>query len=203
MISDERLKIISIERTNQGKGMTAFYGDRGMVDDIIDNNVLTRWDTALNIVINKPHAVDKRIAGQQNIATFKHRLPQGCDLHIFDSLDTEVIGHGESEDIKNGIVKILDNQVSKNRVEATIIVQKLISKKGDSHSYHIVIRNGTVAQFHPVSARDNGPYRLTLCHSKENWAAAGAGVPFNDKLNVKIETSERCGAAQCQWIRHR
>ena len=169
---------------------------------MIEANIKTKWDSALNIVINKPHAVDKRLAGQQNIVTFQHRLSLDIDLNIFDSLDTEILAHGDAEDIKNRIVKILDHPESENNsVEATIIVQKLISKKGDNHCYQIVIRHGTEAQFHPLSSRDNGPYKLTLLCDIKNQT--GDSVSFDDQHIVKIETSDKCGAAQSQWIKHR
>ena len=130
------------------------------------------WAAALDIVVSKPHSVDKRLAGQETIATFRgvETLSDSEFLLDHTHLATLVRECFKGDDLKNKLSSVFLSDTCIDGAESgagdgvpEITLQKMISRKDKLGNYfQLVVRLCDTIQFIPLNTVDNGTYQLKL-----------------------------------------
>ena len=165
------------------------------------------WMAALNIVIYKPHSVDKRLAGQVEMDVWDGGLGEelcGKEGILSEEVLGKIIEHivREDKDVKV-LEKVLGMSKFSNEMNTTVILQKLVARTDKISSYYqVVVIQGDVVEFVPLNVKTNGRYRLQLlekCESSEDKIVINLG----DKACVSCTHSRTCSAQQVVWLRER
>ena len=178
-----------------------------------DNIDPDSWEAAVNIVISKPHSVDKRLAGQETLSSAILETSEdrevNCDIFLLNPNYVEK--HFSSCEKDEDVVRTFSSKFNVNEKDfqlreqknIILILQKLISRKDKvNHFYQIVAKLGNIVQFLPLNAADNRSYQIGLQTTKDekNWDQV---EPANDDYNVGINISPDCGPRQSDWVRQR
>ena len=165
------------------------------------------WSNALNIVITKPHSVDKRLAGQETLLSFKQNIPSDQELKKLQQVLTDILsdaGNLQDENLSSKLSeKICNSDI--NTEKAQYHIQKLVSRKGGDLSYQLVIRYDDTVTFVPIKSKDSGVFSLTLINRLDSTEPPSDCdvVEHSDQHQVIVKTSQECGRSQCVWIKNR
>ena len=174
------------------------------------------WAAALDIVVSKPHSVDKRLAGQETIATFRGVDTESDSEFLLDHthLATLVRKCLTGDDLKNKLSSVFLSDMRSDVAEngeadsaPEITLQKMISRKDKLGNYfQLVVRLCDTIQFIPLNTVDNGTYQLKLKSisvDKEDAKESTTAIRVDDKYCVEVRLSEECGPKQAEWVRGR
>ena len=158
------------------------------------------WRSALEIVISKPHAVDKRLAGQQTIESYEGTLPTSQSEFLVDQRLVKSLEINEkSESLARQFSK--SNQSNKS---CEVILQKLISRNERiSHYHQVVVKHKDCVQFIPLtSAEGSGMFQLELVSDSavQSVGETERLLAASEGLSVLVRLSEDCGASQRSWV---
>ena len=112
------------------------------------------WRSALEIVISKPHTVDKRLAGQKTVETYQGPLPSFESSNFL--LDREFVNNLDISDSGDSLAKQFATSGQSDQ-SGEVIVQKLISRTERMPHYHqVVVKQGSAVQFIPLTSNSTG-----------------------------------------------
>jgi len=166
------------------------------------------WMAALNIVIYKPHSVDKRLAGQVELDVWDGRLGETqCREEgiLSEEVLSSIIEHTvrEDDDVKV-LEKVLGMSKLSDEMNTTVILQKLVARTDKINSYYqVVVIQGDVVEFVPLNVRTSGRFRLELLEKVEDGDKNKIVVTLGDKFCVACTHARTCGAQQVVWLRER
>ena len=168
------------------------------------------WRAALEIVISKPHTVDKRLAGQQTVGTYKGPLP-GSESNFL--VDREFVNNLDISDAGESLAK---HFATSNLTDQSgeVILQKLISRSERMSHYHqVVVKQSNTVQFIPLtSTGGSGMFQLELISDSSAEAVAFsptekvevvAGGDGGEGFSVLLRLAGDCGDTQSSWVRER
>ena len=174
------------------------------------------WRGALNIVISKPHSVDKRLAGQETLASAGIESSEDseltCDKFLLNPnyLEKHFSSCENDEEVVRAFsfkLEMTEDENHKNdQKKIFIILQKLISRKDNfDHFYQIVAKFENIVQFIPLNTTDSRSYQIGLqqaANSAESqiWEHV---VPVNDDFHVGVTLAPDSGRKQSDWVRER
>ena len=168
------------------------------------------WRSALEIVISKPHTVDKRLAGQKTVGTYQGPLPSSESNFL---LDREFVNNLDISDSGESLAKQFATSGQSDQ-SGEVIVQKLISRTERMPHYHqVVVKQGSAVQFIPLTSNStggSGMFQLELIsdssakeeapsQSERVEVVAGGGQGFS----VLLRLAGDCGESQTAWVRER
>ena len=162
------------------------------------------WLAAMDIVVTKPHSVDKRLAGQETVDSFEYELSLKdgflCGFNFKD------LKYSDEEDIVKGISEKFSEFHSVNGSRVNILLQKLILRKEHSESYYqLVLRHENIVQFIPLNAASSEMYQIELHKADLKVDTNECDIINSDCDNFKIigRVSENCSPRQVDWIKQR
>ena len=169
------------------------------------------WLAALDIVISKPHTVDKRLAGQQTVGAYQGPLP--CSESNF-LVEREFVNNLVISDSGDSLAKQLKVAGPQSDQSGEVILQKLISRSERMSHYHqVVVKQNSSVQFIPLNsnpAGGSGMFQLELISDSSAEAAASSETERvevvaggQEGLSVLLRLAPDCGESQTGWIRER
>ena len=139
------------------------------------------WISALDIAVQKPHSVDKRLAGATNIASWRGDTGGGVELVTDEML----------QDIKSKLANgTLEDSLGEGKGGIVFMVQRVIGRNERTATYHqlVAVRDGRQAEWWPLDADSD---------------SVGWGVVLEEGGKVVGRLGKGVGEQQAAWVRDR
>lgn len=151
------------------------------------------WVAALNIVVHKPHSVDKRLAGQVELEVWTGAIEGGSlPVQTIDKIHqllkerkqdilTKVLGEAKVEDSEQETV--------------TVRLQRMVGRNLERvASFHqVVIISGTRAEWHPLGSEDSVAFMVELSREESGDKVVASMVPGAGKMQRRWVTDRLVG----------
>ena len=167
------------------------------------------WEAALDIVIHKPHSVDKRLAGQVELEVWEGEWKERENGWVLGEETVNKISGllGEEKELRVLQEVLGEREIGKGK-DVKVILQKLIGRSERfSSCYQLVVKRKDMVEFIPLNAEDSQKYRLELVDEgaaiEEESSTDVDIVKVGDKLCVVSTMSSTCSAQQRVWVRER
>ena len=117
------------------------------------------WEAALDIVIHKPHSVDKRLAGQVELEVWEGEWVEREDENEWvlgeDNVSKIIEMLGEEKEVKVLQDVLGGRETGSGKVVIKVILQKLIGRNERFSSfYQLVVRREDMVEFIPLNVVD-------------------------------------------------
>lgn len=147
------------------------------------------WVAALNIVVHKPHSVDKRLAGQVELEVWTGDIESAAlSVQTVDKIH-QLLREGK----RDILTKVL-GEYKKTSEQATVTVrlQRMVCRNLERVApfHQVVIITGTRAEWHPLDSEDSVAFRVELSREESGDRVVASMVP-------------RAGIMQRRWLTDR
>jgi len=170
------------------------------------------WLAALDIVIHKPHSVDKRLAGQMEVEVWEGELREIINGEwILDEEAERNIKQLVKEGRDEGVLQeILGVCAKDGGVSVVVRLQKLVGRSERfNNCYQLVVIMGNRVEFVPLDVENSDKYRLELLEGEmkprqeEETREDVEKLFVGDDMRVVTTLAKGCSKLQRVWLRER